>query len=96
MFYISLDITWHPTQTFLSSEQKSLQPSRYTQAINNMIGVFYTIHLVCSRYGIFSIRSHSSSGFDAQSAFKEIIGLFPDYDESMWNWIMMYFLFYTF
>ena len=70
----------HDTQTLLSSEQKSLQPSDYTQAVNNMIGVIYTIHFVSSRYSL-SFKSRSSSSFGAQSAFEEIIGLFPDYDK---------------
>ena len=48
-----------------------------------MIGVFYTIHFVSSRYANFSFESHSSSSFGAQSAFEEIIGLFPDYDKRL-------------
>ena len=46
-----------------------------------MIGVFYAIHFVCSRYANFSLESHSSSSFGAQSAFEEIIELFHDYDK---------------
>ena len=45
-----------------------------------MLGVIYTIHLVTSRYSL-SFKGHSSSPFGAQSAFEEIIGLFPDYDK---------------
>ena len=48
-----------------------------------MIGVFYTINFVSSRYANLSVGSHSRSGFGAQSAFEEIIELFPDYDKRL-------------
>ena len=46
-----------------------------------MIGVIYTIHFVRSRHANVSLENHSSSSFGAQSAFKDIIELFHDYDK---------------
>ena len=57
---------------------KELQPSDYTQAVNNMIGAIYAVYMVEQKY-----KKPTSNTATINTSTKEVIALFPDFNKRL-------------